>query len=62
MSINGTKNADKLVGLLKEMNDIWGRGGDDDIAGGKFEDTIRGGKGGDYVWAGGGDEIGGAHV
>lgn len=57
MSIHGTKNADTLVGLLKEMNEVWGHGGDDDIAGGKQADTIRGGKGSDYVWAGGGDDV-----
>ena len=56
MSTHGTKNADKIVGFLKEMNEIWGHSGDDDIAGGKFEDVIRGGKGDDYVWAGGGDD------
>lgn len=56
MSIHGSKNADQLVGLLKEMNEIWGHGGDDEIAGGKFEDMIRGGKGADYVWAGGGND------
>ncbi len=57
MSINGTKNAESLVGFLKSMNDIWGHSGDDDIFGGMLTDTISGGKGDDYVWAGGGDDV-----
>ena len=57
MSTHGTKNADTLVGLLKEMNEIWGHSGDDDLGGGMLADTIRGGKDNDRVWAGGGDDV-----
>lgn len=56
MRIDGTKNADTLVGALKEMNDIWGHGGDDLAAGGMLGDTIQGGKGDDYIFAGGGND------
>ena len=57
MKFDGTKGADTLVGLLKEMNDIWGHGGDDNAAGGMLADTISGGKGDDNIFAGGGDDV-----
>ena len=57
MSIHGTKNADTLVGLLKEMNEVWGHGGDDDISGGMQSDIIRGGEGDDWISGGKGNDI-----
>jgi serralysin len=54
---HGTINADTIMGVLDELNELWGHRGDDNVIGGKLGDILRGGKDNDVLWGDRGDDV-----